>query len=249
MTRLPVFWRRFYLRQAVLLAVAALALGLLFHFTRLDLRLADPWFDPATGRWPLQDAWWTSVLVHRWLKFALMVAAVACIVMAWRTRHDENALGWRLVAAASVAVPLLVSLGKRVSPMHCPWLVDRYGGDNPYFDLFTQTPHSLVSMGHCFPAAFVSSASWLLAFVLFDYPRKPRTSVGIGIAALVFSLALGWVHQMRGAHFLSHTLWSLWLSWAIILLLHALLGLWRRPLPSLLPRPQGATFPNAAAPG
>jgi len=38
---------------------------------------------------------------------------------------------------------------------------------------------------------------------------------------------MGWVQQMRGAHFLSHTLWSLWVSWAVVLLVHAACGAWR----------------------
>jgi membrane-associated PAP2 superfamily phosphatase len=37
---------------------------------------------------------------------------------------------------------------------------------------------------------------------------------------------------MRGAHFLSHTLWSLWVSWAMVVLLHALSGAWREGRPA-----------------
>jgi membrane-associated PAP2 superfamily phosphatase len=29
---------------------------------------------------------------------------------------------------------------------------------------------------------------------------------------------------MRGAHFLSHTLWSLWIGWAVVLLIHVACG-------------------------
>ena len=29
--------------------------------------------------------------------------------------------------------------------------------------------------------------------------------------------ASGWLQQMRGAHFLTHTLWSMWISCAIVL--------------------------------
>ena len=59
--------------------------------------------------------------------------------------------------------------------------------------------------------------------------------------ALALSLAFGWVQQMRGAHFLSHTLWSIWLSWTIVVGLHAILGLWRQPLPESVRSPQVAS--------
>jgi membrane-associated PAP2 superfamily phosphatase len=31
--------------------------------------------------------------------------------------------------------------------------------------------------------------------------------------AVLVGLGLGWVQQMRGAHFMSHTLWSGWVCW------------------------------------
>ena len=34
------------------------------------------------------------MLVHRWMKLALILAAFACIVMAWRRRKSADALGW-----------------------------------------------------------------------------------------------------------------------------------------------------------
>ena len=244
---MPGFWKRFYLWQAAWLLASATVLLLVFNLTPLDLHLADVWYDPLRGYWPMRDAWWAAVLVHRWMKLALILAAFACIVMAWRRRKSADALGWRLVATSSVLVPLAVSVGKRASAMHCPWEIDRYGGSSPYFDLFSAAPASLASAGHCFPAAFVTSASWLLAFALFDYPWHPRASWRAGLLALALSLAFGWVQQMRGAHFLSHTLWSLWLSWTIIVGLHAVLGLWRRPLPESLPAAQAASRIEPAA--
>ena len=238
---MPGFWKWFYLRQAAWLAASAVVLLLVFNLTRLDLRLADAWYDPSQGAWPMRRAWWAAVLVHRWMKLALILAAFTCIVMAWRRRASANASGGRLVAASSVLVPLAVSMGKRTSAMHCPWEVDRYGGLNPYFDLLTTAPANLATVGHCFPAAFVTSASWLLAFALFDYPARPRESWRAGLLALALSLAFGWVQQMRGAHFLSHTLWSIWLSWTIVVGLHAILGLWRQPLPESVRSPQVAS--------
>ncbi|HOV96699.1 MAG TPA: phosphatase PAP2 family protein [Thermomonas sp.] len=222
-------WRQFYLRHLCLLLVSGLGLLLLFHHTALDVWLADRWYDPQRGIWPLRDAWWTRTVVHQWLRYVLNLTALFCLWKAWALRRSTQARRWRLVAVASLVVPLLIGIGKRLSPMHCPWDIDRYGGVAPYADAYAALSAQLTPPGHCFPAGFVSAGSWLLAFALFFYPARPRASIAAGLLAVALSLFLGLIQQMRGAHFLSHVLWSLWLSWAIVLALHATLGLWRDP--------------------
>ena len=230
---MPIVWSRFYRQHLLLLAVTGMCLALLFHLSTLDVQLEDAWFSASGEAWPLRNAWWTSTLIHAWLRYVLNIAALACIWQAWKHRRGTDALRWRAVAISALAVPLLVGIGKRLSPMHCPWDIDRYGGLASYYDpiaaLFAQIPEP----GHCFPAGFVSAGSWLLAFVLFFYPARPRVSLAVGLGATVLILAMGLVQQMRGAHFLSHVLWTLWLSWAIVLGVHAALRPWRHPPPVL----------------
>ena len=45
-------WRRFYLIQLSLLAVSAVLMLWVFHCTRLDLRLATPYYDAAHHTFP-----------------------------------------------------------------------------------------------------------------------------------------------------------------------------------------------------
>jgi len=35
---------------------------------------------------------------------------------------------------------------------------------------------------------------------------------------------VGWMQQLRGAHFLTHTLWSIWIAVLIVYLLYRILG-------------------------
>ena len=44
--------RRFYLRQAVFLALSAAVLAWVFHFTRLDVQLAAPYYDAVNHTFP-----------------------------------------------------------------------------------------------------------------------------------------------------------------------------------------------------
>jgi membrane-associated PAP2 superfamily phosphatase len=224
--------RAFYARQAIALLLGALALGVLFHVTRLDLQLARPFYDPVNHTFPWRYAWVSKYLVHRYLKYALLLAGIG--VWAYALASRRRATGflathrrrWWCIAWSFVAVPTVIGILRRLSAMHCPWEVADFGGYAPYFDLLSAAPAG-IRAGHCFPAAFVGSGSWLLAFALLWSPEHKTRSVLVGIAAALLALGMGWVQQMRGAHFLSHTLWSIWISWAVVLLVHAATGAWR----------------------
>jgi membrane-associated PAP2 superfamily phosphatase len=110
--------------------------------------------------------------------------------------------------------------------MHCPWDITDFGGYAPYFDLLGSAPAGMHA-GRCFPSGFTATGAWLLAFGLLWYPELRLRSIVLGALALAMAFGLGWAQQMRGAHFLSHTLWSLWIGWAVVLLIHAACGAWR----------------------
>ena len=229
--RLP---RRFYLGQALLLAVTALVLSIVFHVTRVDLQLATPYYDPINHTFPWRYAWVTKYFIHRYLKYVLLVVGagvwVVALWMRWRRPRTgffaSHRRRWWFVAWCFVVVPIVIGILRRFSPMHCPWEIMDFGGYAPYVDLWSAAPAG-IRAGHCFPAAFVASGSWLLGFALLWYPEHKWRSTFVGITALALAFGLGWVQQMRGAHFLSHTLWSLWVSWAVVVLLHLASGTWR----------------------
>jgi membrane-associated PAP2 superfamily phosphatase len=50
----------------------------------------------------------------------------------------------------------------------------------------------------------------------FSLRHSGAPSARIWLAgALLAGLVLGLAQQMRGAHFMSHTLWTAWLSWTV----------------------------------
>lgn len=222
----------FYVAQCAVLAVVATVLAIVFHVTDLDVRLERVWYDPAQHAFPWRYAWITKYGVHRYLKYLQLGLGVgAWIVALLASRAHDGFLAshrrrlW-CVAASFVAVPIVIAVLHRASAMHCPWDVVDYGGTAPYFDLFSPTPAGIAS-GRCFPAAFVASGSWMLSLAWLWFPERTWRSVFIGLATLAWAFGLGFVQQMRGAHFLSHTLWSLWTSGCVVLVVHALCGAWR----------------------
>lgn len=216
------------------LVLAAAALLPLFQFTDLDRRLADSMFDAAARRFPWREHWFAARFMHNGVKLGLIAIAVVLwgvllldAVRPLKRLAPPRRLHLRIVAACSVLVPLVVSLWKRYSALHCPWDLEPYGGSAPYLRLLDALPAGLAP-GGCFPAGHTTGALWLAAFAVLWWPRRP------GLAALVFTaglgagFGLGWVQQMRGAHFLSHTLWSVWAScaviWAVLCIARAMSG-------------------------
>lgn len=214
------------------IGIALIVSGLLIlwigQYTDLDLLLADAMFDHTLGVFPWQHAWLAERFNHEILKTVLQVLAVMAIVTAIvdavRPRPGWTAArrtGVRVLGSAAVLVPSVISLLKRFSDSHCPWDVQRYGGTEPYVRLLELVP-SGVPAGHCLPAGHASSALWLVALAVFWLPQRPRMAAVVGAATLAFGFAVGWMQQLRGAHFLTHTLWSMWIAVLIVYCLYQL---------------------------
>lgn len=198
-------------------------------YSNIDLALADAMFDRASGTFPWRHAWLAEGFNHGILKTILQVLAVAAVaVAAWdlaRPRRHWDAArrtGVRVLALSAILVPTCISLLKHFSDSHCPWDLQRYGGREPYVRLLELLPAG-VSPGQCLPAGHASSALWLLALTVFWLPHRPRTAAAVGALMLAFGLAVGWMQQLRGAHFLTHTLWSIWIAVFIVDLVYGML--------------------------
>ncbi|MDQ9169609.1 phosphatase PAP2 family protein [Oxalobacteraceae bacterium R-40] len=209
--------------------LAAVMIGYISVFTDLDLFLSDLMFDAALRDFPAKDTWFASVFMHRWVKYffialGLVLTALLLTELA-RTQKRLTADQRRkllVVVLAFFTVPLLISLLKSQSMHHCPWDLERYGGFAPYLRLFDDLPKG-IKAGHCFPAGHASSALWVAALAVFWLPRRPLAALTVFALGLAPGLILGWVQQMRGAHFLTHTLWSAWIAGFVILVLSRLL--------------------------
>jgi membrane-associated PAP2 superfamily phosphatase len=226
------------------LLLTATLLVYIGRYTNVDLALADWMFDRTSHSFPWKDTWFASVFVHQWLKyffiavgFALLGTAVIEIGFAAHRFDPVVQRKLAVVAAAYILVPLVVSLVKNHSVHYCPWDLERYGGFAPYVRIFEHLPLGFAD-GHCFPAGHASSALWVAALAVFWLPDRPRAAAYVFAVGLLPGLFLGWVQQMRGAHFLTHTLWSAWIASAVIVVLARYLKLGERPLfrPRHLPR-------------
>jgi membrane-associated PAP2 superfamily phosphatase len=122
-------------------------------------------------------------------------------------------LGERLQLAVSALVALsVVSSLKSLSATSCPWDLAEFGGVARY------ASHWALGIvdgggGRCFPAGHASAGFAFLGGYFALRRRQPRAARLWLAASLAAGLVLGGAQQVRGAHFMSHTLWTGWLCW------------------------------------
>jgi len=107
---------------------------------------------------------------------------------------------------------VIVSVLKQHTGVDCPWDLQRYGGDRMVLGLFESRP---LSMGRaaCFPAGHASAGyGWIAAYFALASVRPGWRWWGLGVG-LFTGVVFGFGQQIRGAHFFSHDLWTLTLSW------------------------------------
>jgi len=214
---LGTFWWRHIRVPLVLFAI----LAPLFAFTHADLRIAHAvFFNAPRGEWVGNADWWTNQFIHQggtWFVRSLVVAAL--IVAVWGT-FDRRIAEWRK-PALYFAVSVILAVGsvgalKTVTNKDCPRDLTEFGGARAYVPLFAHRPPELRD-ARCFPAAHASAGYALLA-LYFMFLGRNRRWARRGLATGVLTgLIFGISQQSRGAHFISHDLWSAFIVWTVAL--------------------------------
>lgn len=234
----PRLWRpdkRFWLTHLIVPLLAAASLLAALEYSNVDLRLADWWFALEGQRWSWRDHWLAYGVIHHHGKQALIAFGLLVLGLVVLGHRFACLRKWRppmlyLLAGMSL-LPALIAHFKRLSPVPCPWDLARYGGDLVYQRTFDYS-FGPAEAGHCFPAGHASGGFALLAlyFAVLLYARRP-------VLWLLPGLLVGWIfalgQQARGAHFLSHDLWSLAWCW------FGALGLFILSRPHRWPTPPG----------
>ncbi len=217
--RLPLAGAYFALMLSALLVIA------IGRFTNIDLIIEDYYYSPELNVFVWKNSWFANQLMHIYVKDIIIFIVLIFIgfVVIDVLRHFTFIDTWlrvrlRFAVIAAILIPTIISGLKQTSALHCPWDVRRYGGTASYLRLFDAIPANM-DAGHCFPAGHASTGLWLAALCVFWLPHRPRAALVVCMAGLGAGFLLGWVQQMRGAHFLTHTLTSVWIASAIMLIM------------------------------
>ncbi len=199
-----------------LAAASALALAavLAWDLGGLDLPLARLAGSPQG--FPLQHHWLLTRVLHdgaRHLAWGLVAGlglAAAWPIGPLRALPPRRRV--QLAASALLASAFVTAL-KATSHTSCPWDLREFGGIATHVSHWTGWGLADGGAGRCFPAGHASTGFAFAGgyFALRDeLPALARRWLACALGA---GLVLGIVQQLRGAHFMSHTLWSGWLCW------------------------------------
>lgn len=187
----------------------------LWDASGLDLPLARVFGGAQGFAWRGSHAF--TVLTHELPRHASGVLLAALAVGVFRpwgflrgmTRGQRGQLVLSIVGAM-----LAVSALKRFSATSCPWSLAEFGGAARYVSHWAWGVRDLGS-GHCFPAGHASAGFGFVAGWFVLRRAVPRVAGRWLAASLLVGLALGWAQQLRGAHYMSHTLWTAWICWSV----------------------------------
>lgn len=193
-----------------LLAISIIAAG------NIDLLVGDYLFALEGQQWQLKHAWITETVIHeygRTLVGGMLIGLLGAIILSYRfntLRAVRPGLYYILVSAL-ISVTVVNAL-KSLTGIDCPWDLSRYGGTQSYVALFFAHPDGQVP-GACFPSGHASGAySWLGVF-FFAGLYTPKWRYAALTAVLSLGVVFGAAQQLRGAHFLSHDIWTLYICW------------------------------------
>lgn len=205
-----------FLRRHALLPALGFALATIVLWGGVDLAMADWLYRLEGGRWALLHNYVTEFLLHDGAKKVNVVLGRVLLLAALASLWVSPLRPWRrplwyLTVTLPVSVSLVGAL-KKLGRGLCPWDLSRYGGDQPAISYFVAAPGQTIG-GHCFPAGHASGGYAFLALYFVCLQIRPQwagrgLAVGIGLGLL-----LGVDQQLRGAHFLSHDLWTAAICW------------------------------------
>ena len=215
----PLATRTFWLHHAVWPALLFALFVTVATATGLDESLARAWaFDLTSGQFIGAGGgeWWAKDLIHS--VGGLVIRTIGgVLLLLWGLSFRFRTLRrWRRPAGFVLLCAVLgagaVGVLKETTNVACPWALAEFGGLEPYVRLFADRPDALPK-AQCFPGGHSSSgfALFPLYFLWLGRNRR-RARVALAAAVLVGGVfAFG--QEARGAHFLSHDVWSAALLW------------------------------------
>ena len=200
--------------------------GLASQYSGLDIGLERFFYDYQHHLWPYKDTWILQSLLHKGGRDVVVLVVIGMILFSVATLYKDELARYRRNASFLLLSTLtgigLVALLKASTHIYTPWDLKVFGGLYPNIRLFDPVASSL-PVGHAFPSGHASGGFALLGFYFMARNHRHHHSALLLYVALGMGLIFGVDQQIRGAHMLSHDLFSLAICWSSCLVWSALL--------------------------
>lgn len=199
----------------------------LLYFTDLDYQISLYLFDLQGGQWKLKNNFFTQTIIHQYGKYfsiALYSLIVLCYLFSISgLARAESFKGYKTgllyLSVSTLIATLGISALKSITSIDCPWSIQGLGGNINYYHwqdvLFVNH-----NGGRCFPAGHASAAYAFFSLFFFSRYYFAQFSGRVLWMVLVSGIIFGIAQQLRGAHFISHDLTTMYLCWLINLLFY-----------------------------
>ena len=204
--------QRFILYQGCFLVISFCMLWIFFPIGgSLDLALIHPWVSES-GKFLLRDNWYLAELNHRYVKDLIILVYVSFFIIWLASFKVEKLKPVRWTYGYFFCMVILstsiIGLLKSQSAHACPWNITIPTSQGFFWDFSA-------SKGHCFPGGHASTGFALMTgYAVFRQSDKKRAYFFL-VSGCILGFAMGWAQMMRGAHFLSHNLWTAWIIWLV----------------------------------
>lgn len=209
-------------RRLAFWTFGALALLVGWDVSGLDLPAARMLAGP--HGFALQDHWLLTKVLHQgvlplsWLLVGWITVGIVWPTLGLQRLDPCTRLRW---AGSTWLSLLVIDLMKLASQTSCPWDLAEFGGSAIHVSHWAWGVRD-GGVGHCFPAGHASAGFVFVAGFFAWHITSPSHARRWFAGALVAGTVLGVSQQLRGAHYLSHTLWTAWVCWAIAWAVHLL---------------------------
>lgn len=208
--------RQFLLNKTFHLLLAGfLFLILLLDVGGLDVWLATKLYALEGNQWALRDHWLTEDLLHKGARKLNYIFASAVLISTmyyqWLDKTNPKlSKAYLALTLSLISSFALVAYFKAITNIACPWSLSMFGGIEPYIHLL-QTRPSHLPYSQCFPAGHASVGyAWVALYYFFKHSRHQYRFAGLA-AGLATGFLLGITQQLRGAHFMSHDITTLFI--------------------------------------
>jgi membrane-associated PAP2 superfamily phosphatase len=222
---MQVHSRPFSYSHVIYPSIALFVFSMVAHRFDIDRILADYFYALQGHTWVWKNSWLAEQALHKGGRAASLLMALIVFTLAitsYRLSHwkpHRKTLTYLMLAAAGGS--LLVSFLKSSLAVSCPWEFQRYGGTLHYSPVFEQL--SLRNGEGCFPAGHASAGYAWVALYFFGLCYQSTWRLAGLILPIVAGCLFGFAQQLRGAHFISHDVWTLAICWFYSLALYLLM--------------------------
>ncbi len=199
-------------------------LSILLTIGDIDRIVTDYIYNIQENNWSWKELWITEYFLHKGGRILSIGAALVLLSLLLLSCFKRSLFPYRrtltYLVVAAIGSSLLISILKSALAVSCPWEFERYGGNILYQTVFEQI-FQRTGKG-CFPSGHASAGyAWLALYFAGLYHQSRLRWIGLSIS-LIAGTIFGVTQQLRGAHFLSHDIWSLGICWLFCCILFLL---------------------------